>query len=98
LRGTNVAGANVAGDTPQETAMATDEKPVPKNALDYDSGTASARHKGRRRPDDDHAVADALHKVGAAERGRALEDHLRDRYSMGVAGGHDDSIDRDHDA
>lgn len=77
--------------------MATDEKPVPQNAVDYSGGTASGKHQGVRRPDKDHAVEDALHKVGTADRGKVLEDHLRDRDSKGVAGGYDDSIDREDD-
>jgi hypothetical protein len=80
-----------------ETAMAANESNVPRNALDYAGGTASGKHKGPGRPDEERAVGDALHKVGIGNRGRPLEDHLRDRDSKGVAGGYDDSIDRDAD-
>ena len=64
------------------------------DAAARDSGVASAPHQPLRRRGNDAEIADALQQADAADRGAAVDDHLRDRDSKGVAGGYDDSIDR----
>jgi hypothetical protein len=61
----------------------------------HGSGVASSPHQPLRRPSDDVEMTDALQAASLADRGVAVEDHLRDRDSKGVPGGYDDSIDRD---
>jgi hypothetical protein len=59
------------------------------------SGVASSRHQPLGRPGNAEETADAMQQAGAADRGAGVDDPLRDRDCKGVAGGYDDSIDRD---
>ena len=68
---------------------------TPTDAAVRDGGVASSPHQPLRRPGNTEEMADALQQAGLADRGAAVDDHLRDRDSKGVAGGYDDSIDRD---
>ena len=63
--------------------------------LTRDSGVASSRHQPLQRPGNTEENADALQQATAADRCADVDDHLRDRDSKGVAGGYDDSIDRE---
>ncbi|HVI24951.1 MAG TPA: hypothetical protein VM576_01960 [Xanthomonadaceae bacterium] len=63
--------------------------------LTRESGVASSRHQPLRRPGNTEETADALQQASATDRGADVDDHLRDRDSKGVAGGYDDSIDRE---
>lgn len=65
------------------------------DASSRDDGVASSPHQPLRRPGNATEMADALQQAAAGDRGATVDDHLRDRDSKGVAGGYDDSIDRD---
>jgi hypothetical protein len=58
-------------------------------------GVASGKRQGLREPADDGRVADAVDHIGLSDRGKSMEDHLRDRRSKGVRNGFDDSIGHD---
>ena len=73
----------------------TDDRDAAGRAASAQAGVASSPHQPLRRPGNDVEMDDALHEAGLADRGASVEDHLRDRDSKGVAGGYDDSIDRD---
>ncbi|MGN6513104.1 MAG: hypothetical protein ACTHKZ_05940 [Lysobacteraceae bacterium] len=73
----------------------TDDRNPDRRAERADGGVASSPHQPLRRPGNDVETSDALHAADLSDRGAAVEDHLRDRDSKGVAGGYDDSIDRD---
>ena len=72
-----------------------EQKPTPRtDALTRHSGVASSPHQPLRRPGNDVEADDALQAAGLEDRGAAVDDHLRDRDSKGVADGYDDSTDR----
>ena len=73
----------------------TDDRRPATRAGSATDGVASAPHQPLRRPGNDVEADDALHAARLSDRGASVEDHLRDRDSKGVAGGYDDSIERD---
>lgn len=75
--------------------MNSPSNPSQGNAAGRSSGEAGGQHQGLRQPSDDERVEDKLDNVDLEARGARVDDHLRDRDSKGVAGGYDDSIDRD---
>lgn len=67
------------------------------NATGRGSGEASGKHQGMQRPDGIREADDRLENVGLEDRGRVLEDHLRNKRGKGVAGEYDDSTDASGD-
>ncbi|MGH8072781.1 MAG: hypothetical protein ACREO4_01745 [Lysobacter sp.] len=75
--------------------MNTPSNPSQGNPAGRSSGEAGGQRQGLRQPSDDERTEDKLGNVDLESRGAKVDDHLRDRDSKGVAGGYDDSIDRE---
>ena len=90
-----MASQNTRSDDDGTDTRRTDDRDPARRAASARGGVASSAHQPLRRPGNDVEMEDALHAASLDDRGASVEDHLRDRDSKGVAGGYDDSIERD---